>query len=172
MQANQMNMPTMESAEIGALDDMGDGVVVVRDGRLGAPQRLRREGSSCLFRRNRTDRQQLETFSLKIHFLSEKIAAILRKTIALSFGYVTSIALCSTPSEKAIDRPLLSPGLLDIADQVKYMTYIVKKLACKRPELLFASCILGVTDKIDAITHKIKLIEIKALCNEQSSACD
>uniref|UniRef100_A0A915HZH9 Uncharacterized protein n=1 Tax=Romanomermis culicivorax TaxID=13658 RepID=A0A915HZH9_ROMCU len=35
---------------------------------------------TCLFRRNGTDRQQLETFSLKFHFQSERMTAILRKT--------------------------------------------------------------------------------------------
>uniref|UniRef100_A0A915K2S4 Uncharacterized protein n=1 Tax=Romanomermis culicivorax TaxID=13658 RepID=A0A915K2S4_ROMCU len=35
---------------------------------------------TCSFRRNGRDRQQLETFSLKINFRSEKITAFLRKT--------------------------------------------------------------------------------------------
>uniref|UniRef100_A0A915IMR8 Uncharacterized protein n=1 Tax=Romanomermis culicivorax TaxID=13658 RepID=A0A915IMR8_ROMCU len=35
---------------------------------------------TCFFRWNGTDRQQLETFGLKIHFRSERIAAILWRT--------------------------------------------------------------------------------------------
>uniref|UniRef100_A0A915IQ84 Uncharacterized protein n=1 Tax=Romanomermis culicivorax TaxID=13658 RepID=A0A915IQ84_ROMCU len=38
------------------------------------------ECSTSLFRRSGTDREQLETFSLKIHFRLERITAILLKT--------------------------------------------------------------------------------------------
>uniref|UniRef100_A0A915JQB8 BTB domain-containing protein n=1 Tax=Romanomermis culicivorax TaxID=13658 RepID=A0A915JQB8_ROMCU len=58
------------------------------------------------------DRQQLETFSVVIHFRTERLTAILRKMtdgnfepnrtkIFLSFDYVPSIAFRSFPSEKA-----------------------------------------------------------------------
>uniref|UniRef100_A0A915KLI3 Uncharacterized protein n=1 Tax=Romanomermis culicivorax TaxID=13658 RepID=A0A915KLI3_ROMCU len=65
---------------------------------------------TCLFRRNGTDCQQVETSSLKIHFRSEMITTILRKTtdgnlptepngtkICLSFGNVPSIAFRFVP---------------------------------------------------------------------------
>uniref|UniRef100_A0A915JWW5 Uncharacterized protein n=1 Tax=Romanomermis culicivorax TaxID=13658 RepID=A0A915JWW5_ROMCU len=35
---------------------------------------------TCLFRRNGTDRQQLERFSLKVNFRSQRISAMLWKT--------------------------------------------------------------------------------------------
>uniref|UniRef100_A0A915K5C5 Uncharacterized protein n=1 Tax=Romanomermis culicivorax TaxID=13658 RepID=A0A915K5C5_ROMCU len=66
---------------------------------------------TCIFRWNGTDRQQLETFSLKIDFRLERISAILRKTtdgylelndvkISLLFGYVPPVAFRSVGKGK------------------------------------------------------------------------
>uniref|UniRef100_A0A915JDL6 CFA20 domain-containing protein n=1 Tax=Romanomermis culicivorax TaxID=13658 RepID=A0A915JDL6_ROMCU len=73
---------------------------------------MKSEGPFILAFSDGTDRQRLETFSLKIHFRSERTTAILRKTTdgkvqpnrtetSVPFAYVPSIAFRSVERGKS-----------------------------------------------------------------------
>uniref|UniRef100_A0A915J9A2 Helicase ATP-binding domain-containing protein n=1 Tax=Romanomermis culicivorax TaxID=13658 RepID=A0A915J9A2_ROMCU len=80
-----------------------------------------------------TDRQQLERFSLKIHFRSEGTTAILRITTdgnvqpnrtetSVPFGYVPSMAILPVPSKEACSKNKLPKSVLLHDNHVSVMT--------------------------------------------------